>query len=246
MLTAMVVAVIAAVAQGVQTSFEYSEAYGTATQHARVALERITRAVDGATANQQFPGVLILPDQDGTWTFPATLVVWHPSGSPANPTGLPLYSELVIYTHDPNSPNELVELTTPGDTGTVPNYTDTATWTTSVAAIKVASSTQKVILTDRLRTAQVSATTPLRGAVRFEARLTPSQAAYTSYQQGATAWNQMIWPQGMWGSLYGLRQVWVQIELQIMPDSDLTVTGAAARPGQAYFGSAAIYYSLSK
>ena len=71
--------------------------------------------MDGATANQQFPGVLILPDQDGTWTFPATLVVWHPSGSPANPTGLPLYSELVIYTHDPNSPNGLVELTTPGD-----------------------------------------------------------------------------------------------------------------------------------
>ena len=53
---AMVVVSLGTLANGVQQGFDYTEGHSTATQHARVTLERITRSVREAQASEQFPG----------------------------------------------------------------------------------------------------------------------------------------------------------------------------------------------
>ena len=108
-----------------------------ATQHARVALDRITRTIYGATANEQFPGCIVVAETINGWRYPDTLVIWRPNGAAANPNGLPRYCELVIYCPHPNNPNQLVEITAPTDTRTVPAVTDTSSWQSEIAAIKI-------------------------------------------------------------------------------------------------------------
>jgi len=102
-------AAVGGLARTAQQSFEYAEGYGTATQHARVALDRIARNVAEATANERFPGCLVVSETVGTYEYPDTLVVWHPSAAPVDPTGLPRYKELIVYCPDPNTPGRLVE-----------------------------------------------------------------------------------------------------------------------------------------
>ena len=110
----------------------------------QVALDRITRAIYGATANEQFPGCIVVAETVNSWRYSDTLVIWNPakaSGNAgdlaANATGLPLYRELVIYCPHPTYPSQLVEITAPGNAGTVPAVTDTSTWLTQIAAIKI-------------------------------------------------------------------------------------------------------------
>jgi len=78
----------------------------------------------------------VVTTQVNTFTYPDTLVVWRPTGTPANPTGLPLYSELVIYCPHPTIPNQFVEMTAPTNTQTVPAATDQAGWQTALAKPK--------------------------------------------------------------------------------------------------------------
>ncbi len=58
----VVVGAMAALTRTAQQSFEYSEGYGVATQHARVVLDRIAQNVCQATANEQFPGCLVVAE----------------------------------------------------------------------------------------------------------------------------------------------------------------------------------------
>ena len=239
--------VMVAMASSVHRCFEHGEGYGNATQHARVAIERITRMVSTATANATFPGVLVLSETEGTWTFPDILVVWHPTGAAANPAGLPLYQELVIYCPDVNSPNDLVEITVPGNTGVVPAYTATATWLTQIEAIRASATCQKTILTDLLATGTVveASSSATLGNVRFESRLIPSQTTWTQYTQGTLTWAQLAWAQGVYGKTTGLRQVWVRMEMQVVPYSDVVSSSSAAMAAVPFFGSATLYYQLT-
>ena len=187
-------------------------------------------------------------EDEGGWEFPDTLVVWHPDGAPADPEGLPQFDELVIYCPDRSLPNRLVEMTLPGDARTVPPPEDTAQWEAEIEAIKRGSRWRAVMLTDLLRTGRVGngALGSRRGAAQFAVRLRPSQEEWQQFANGEIGWDELAWVQGIYGSQTGLRQVWVRIELQLVPgDRAAADTSGATIPVPA-LGSAALYYQLER
>jgi hypothetical protein len=242
----MVIGALAGLAWTSQEGFEYSEGYGAATQHARIALDRIARTVSKATANEQFPGCLAVAETVSSWRYPDTLVVWRPSGTAADPNGLPRYCELVIYCPSANNPKELVEITAPSDTRTVPAVANTSAWQSEIASIKTNTQSQVVKLTDMLRVCPISSTSnaPSRGAVRFETRLRPSQVEWDNFKNNLVNWKDMAWVQGCYGWQAGLRQVWVKVELQLTPGLPNGSTDYANQVPVAYFGSACVYYQM--
>jgi Tfp pilus assembly protein PilW len=247
----MVVGALGGLARTAQQGFEYSEGYGVATQHARVVLDRIAQNVCQATANDQFPGCIVVAEKIDSYRYPDTLVVWRPSGSPANPNGLPRYCELVIYCPNPSAPAQFLEITAPSDTRTVPATDNQSAWQTELTALKQQASTSKVVvLSTLLRTCSTSVsggggTASLRGAARFETRLRPSAADWANYKAGAVTWMNLPWVQGIYGSQAGLRQVWVRMELQFTPGVDWIASNPAAAQAIPFFGSAALHYQLS-
>jgi len=243
---AMVVGTLGGLARTVQQGFEYSEGYGTATQHARIVLERIAGNVCRATANEKFPGCIVVAEYEDSYRYPDTLVVWRPAGTPADADGLPRYNELVIYSPDPDNPNQLVELTAPTDAGTVPAADDQAGWRAALAALKQNADTKIVVLSDRLRTYLTSTGGELRGAVRFEVRLRPSAADWAEYEAGTTTWKDLPWVQGIYGTQAGLRQVWVRTELQLVPGAEWVASDTAAADAVPYLGSATLFHQLPR
>jgi len=252
----LVVGMLAGLAEGVQSSFGRGEAFGTITQHARVVLDRITRTVNEAYGNDVFPAVLVVADYDGSVRFPETLVVWNPrravkgSTAPANPSGLPLWNELIIYCPDrysDASPSRLMEIR-PTSTAQVPAATATAAWQTQIDTLR--ESTQGDLLTPLLRTAALRGG-QTRGAVRFERVLTPSDAQLSAWQDaGSTAdgWGSLPWIYALYfkdaSPRSGLRQARVRIELQLVRSpTDKTIPEATQVVP--FFGSAAAYYTKS-
>ena len=245
---ALIVGTLAGLTHALEQGFEYSEGYGAATQHAQVVLDRITRAIYGATANEQFPGCIVVAETVSNWRYPDTLVVWRPSGTAAAPSGLPEYCELVIYCPHPSNPNLLVEITAPADTRTVPAITDTSTWLSQIAAIKTNSQSKIVTLTNLLRSCPIASTTgsPKRGAVRFETRLRPSQDDWSNYKASLVNWKDLPWMQGFYGWQTGMRQVWVRMELQLIPQAPNGSATAANLVPVPFFGSASLYYQMHR
>src|SRR5262249_47956882 len=151
----------------VEISSEYNQGYGTATQHARVTLDRLDRAINQAYANNTYCGAWVTQTTAGSYSFPDTLIVWRPSGAAANPQGAPLASELEIFCPDPSAPSHLVEITVPTDGRTMPSPSGAAAFKTFIDGLKTASGANKVMLTDLLRTATISGLAQSQGAVRF-------------------------------------------------------------------------------
>jgi hypothetical protein len=251
----MIVGTMAMLAKAVQQNSDYGDGHGEAAQHARVTFGRISRTVNEASANASFPGLLVLSTQVGTWQFPDTLVVWHPQrtasnplGTPSAPAGLPLFQELVIYCPQPGSPNNLLEITDPGDTRTVPAWTDLADWSTQIAAVIASKTSCQTVLTDLLRTAVVTGTsnTTPRGMIRFVTRMQPSAAQWTSYQQAQLAWGSLSWAQSIYGATTGLRLVWLRIEMQLLPGEASVPTDPTGNGAIPFFGSATLYYQMPR
>ena len=260
----MVVGTLGALSNGIQESYRYTEGHGLATQHARVVLDRIGRTVREATANEQFPGVIVVTTKVSSWGFPDTLAVWHPDEKvlAAHPERLPLndrerkpfYDELVVFCPHPNEPGRLVQIVGTQD---VQLSEDEGNWAAEIEAIKSAGSDQAVTLTELIRTGRVTDATALpkwRGAVRFERRLRPSaedwascQAVLTSSEatkeEKETAWRSVPWVQGIYGSQTGLRQAWLRTELQLTAGETANAAGGQYVP---FFGSAALYYEMHK
>ena len=230
-----------ALALGVQESNDYNYQQGTALQHGQVTLQRIQRTLNNATANEVFPAFLVFADTVGTELYPDTLVVWHPSGAAANPNGLPRICELIVYCPNPNSPNELWEITAPNTLRTAPDPSNVSLWRTELGFLKTDSSVRRVVLTDLLRTGQSS--NGLRGVIRFESRLRPSQAEWSQYIAGTRLWTNMSWVQGIYGTSTGLRQAWCRCEFQLRPGDTTNNSREAAIP---FFGSGAVMYELQK
>ncbi len=246
---AMVIGTLGAVARGVQLAFEYTEGHGTATQHARVVLDRIARHVENATANEQFPGFLVVPDVDGGLEFPDTLVVWHPSGAPANPNGLPRFSELVIFTPHREVPSQLLEITVPFDNRTVPPTHNLAQWRSELNSIRGSWHSQSYALTGLVRMCRVpgsSGNGRWRGAVRFRSDVRPSEAEWAQYKNGELDWLELAWIQGIYGSQTGLRQASMQIELQLMPGGAPALADENAHQPIPFFGAASLVYQLPR
>ena len=168
LIMAIVAASLQAMIGSVKIANDYSQGYGTATQHARVAFSRIEAAIHSAYGKSIYPGVWVTQDTDGQWTYPNTLIVWQPSGTPANPAGPPLVQELVIFCPDPNQPNDLVQLTVPGNTTSVPTTTSAA-FTTLINSLKTSTTANKIVLTNLLNVVSVSGSSGVasRPAVRF-------------------------------------------------------------------------------
>jgi hypothetical protein len=238
----MTVVALGMMARAVEISYEYNEGYGLAAQHARVVLDRITKAVCGATHHSDYPGAWVTQDTIGTYTFPDTLVVWQPpSGTPANSAGPPLASELLLICPDPSAANALVEITAPNDSRAMPSpATDAASFKTFIDGIKTEAGIQKTQLTNLLWTATPSGGTT-RACVRFVATYNPSDADISSYKAGTTAWSNLPWAQGFSSPNAGMRQIWIRTELQMMPPGVSLVTNASAKHTVPFFGSAAYY-----
>ncbi len=244
---AIMVGALSGLALTVQTANEHGSGQNLATQHARVTLERIERSLHAAHANASFPGFAVFSDSVGGWTFPDTLVVWQPSGAPANPDGLPLFSELVVYSPDPNDAHRLLEIRVPSDARTVPPLEDTSAWVWELAGFKMNPAAQRVQLTNLLRTASATADpNALRGAIRFEVRYLPSRDDWDDYQTGNKDWDELPWVQNIYGSQSGLRQSWCAFEIQLVPHDDGSTVGVSEQNAVPFFGTAAIYYELPK
>jgi hypothetical protein len=217
----MTAAALGTLARATQISASYVEGHSTAAQHARVSIERIQRAVRTANASESFPASVLFAETNSGVRYPDTLVVWKPADGTtiAAPTGLPRFSELMIFCPDPLRPNELLEITSRNDTRTVPALGNLGQWTTELWQLKTGNVSKKVMLTDLLRTATPSATPSPRGCVRFETLSRPSSAELTSFRNGTTAWEDLSWPQHWFSSTIGMRQTWVRLELQLLPHS---------------------------
>lgn len=253
----IVVGALGGLAKAVQLSSAYSEGHGSATQHARVALERIARTVNEAIANESFPGFIVLAEEEGIWRFPDTLAVWnpdeqvlqtHPERLPLDdPSRQPYYDELVIFCPHPTEPNLLLEVI-PGDARGVPPIENEAAWASDIAVIKTSPASRRVTLTNLLRTCSVTGVdaSVQRGAVRFEARLRPSASQWQAYQDGSITWETLPWVQGIYASTTGLRQAWLRTELQLMPGQQTAADDPGGQQVVPFLGSAAVYYRLER
>ncbi len=238
----MIAGALAAIFRASQWGFEYNQGHGTATQHGRVVLERISRMAREATANETFPGFVVVAEQVGVWQFPDTLVLWHPDGQPLSPEGLPRLHELVLYCPHPNHPGTLVEITTQS---TAELSADEGARASQIAAIKHSPDSHFSTLTNLLRTGAVdnAGVVDLRGAVRFEVLLRPSDA---EWKDAAIPWEQLPWVQGIYGPETGLRQAWLRMELQLMAGEPPGKGAVDRRQAVPFFGTAALYSSMHK
>ena len=241
----MIMGAMGALSKAVNEGALYGESYGTATQHARVAMERIAASVRGATTSDEFPGLIVLKETDAGWEFPDILVIWHPEGAPVDPEGLPRVNELRVYCPNPESPNELIEVTFPSDGRIVPPPSDTAAWLAEAANLKTSNRAVRTVLTPMLRTASTSSVAnSVRGVVRFDIRYRPSDSELASYAAGTKNWDDLAWPQGIYSANTGLRQVWLRTELQVVPGSTNVGVQSAEETAIPFLGSATRYYEV--
>ena len=255
-ISTLLVGAMALVAATVNQNSTHNAGCQDAVQHARVVMDRLSRFVGEAYATETYPGVVVVADRVGGTRYPDTVLIWRPGGAPVNAAGPPLIRELLMICPDPANPGRLLEVTMPTDARTI-ELNDASLNTTTgralVASLKTASTSVKTLLTPLMRTATISYTVSgataatRRGAVRFECELRPTAAQLTSFRGGSTSWNALNWPQGLYGSGSGTRQVWLRTELQLLgkaPAADGAVAAdAAVLP---FFGSATLYYCLTK
>ncbi|MEX1224105.1 MAG: hypothetical protein WEA31_06105 [Pirellulales bacterium] len=244
--TGVIALALGSLASAVHSSNEYVQNQATVTQHARVVLERIKRHVETAHASREFPGFLIVPTTSGSYTFPDTLAVWQPLGEPVDAEGLPRVSELIVYTPNPASPNELWEITDRSNHAVVPSLGSTSAWRTMIASLAASNTASVVELTDLVRRSKVNASdTRPRSTIRFEGQQSPSDVQLAAYEAGTADWEDMGWPQSLYGNRAGLRQSWCRIELQLMPPGRRAADGRdSADIATPFFSSAALYYDV--
>ncbi|MBM4003682.1 MAG: hypothetical protein FJ295_10405 [Planctomycetes bacterium] len=245
-ITVMIAAGVAMLAATVRNAHEFSQTSSEIVQHGRVCLERIERAMRRAHASEAFPGIISIAAVDGAYLFPDTAVVWDPpGGTPADAAGLPRVGELTVFCPSPSAPNQLLEITLPGDNSTVPSLDDEQGWVALLASFKNGPSATRHELTSLLRVS--SSSSGSRGNLRFETRLRPSTEALQGYRNSDVAsqtylnWRQLGWPQDLYSRKTGLRQVWCRIELQLTEDA--TSADAALFP---LLDSVALYYVISR
>jgi Tfp pilus assembly protein PilW len=232
----------------VHATGSYCRGQSVAVQHGRVTLERLQHSVRSATANDQFPGCLVVATTVSGNRFPDTLIVWLPIGTAADPAGLPRVRELVIYTPDPSAPNRLLEIRpASSNTSVVPAATNSSSWATLVNTLVAAQTSTKTLLTDRVRTASLASSTgsttssSLRGCVRFLLLSSPTDAELASYRTGSLAWSDLSWPLNLYGTQTGVRRVACQTEVQILPGDS-----TASQSALPFFGSAVLTYQVNR
>lgn len=233
----------------VEQGWNAGQAMADGLQNGRVVRERILQRVQQAYCAETHPGFAVAVTTEGTYRFPDTLVVWSPSGTPANVNGPPKINECIFFCPNPSQPNELLEITAPSDTRDIPldSTLSGSTWLTELETLKSATTSTRVVLTKLLRVAQTNASdaSTRRGCVRFEQILGPKATAWSSYRGGTLAWSSVPFAQSIRGTQTGLRQARVRFEIQLMPEGG-TATDTVQQEAIAVLGSAALYYDLPK
>jgi prepilin-type N-terminal cleavage/methylation domain-containing protein len=243
---AIMAGVLGGLALSVQMQSRHSQSHGEAVQHARVVLERIQRTMNEARTSVSFPGFFVVPDTFSSYSLPDTVVVWHPTGAVANPTGLPRWCEVVVFTPDSAAPNRLLEITNTADTRTVPALTALSTWRTEIASLKASASSTKTELTNLVRAPnlQASGSPRLAAAIRFDQQSRPDDTQWAEYKAGTRTWENLDWVQSIYGTKTGLRQSWCRIELQLQPVTEQDLDQINAQTTLTFFGSAAVYQKM--
>ncbi len=245
----MIAGAMAMLSMAVHSSNDHCRGQLDCAQHARIVLARIEQAMEAAVASEQFPACLVVTEQAGSQELPHTLVIWSPTGSPANPTGLPLVNEIVVFVPDPAAPGTLLEIRSPSDTATVPAASDTSGWRTLTDQLKTSGTTSKIALTTRLRTTPINGTyntglaaNQLRGVVRFRSLVAPSESEWSQYRAGTRNWQDLSWPLDSFRNTSGTRRIVCQTELQLVsgPMASATITAVP------FFGSASLAHELSR
>jgi len=250
--TTVLLGAIAGMAATVNQASTYNSGQNDAIQHGRVVLDRIERLVSEAYALETYPGVVVVDQTVSTYRYPDTLVIWHPTGAPANAAGPPLVKELVIICPNPSDAGELIEVTATADTRTVQlneASLNTSSGRSFINGIKTATSSTIVQLTPLLASAAVSNSknAAIRGCVRFECELHPTATEVTNFRNNSTTWAALNWPQNLMSNTFGMRQVWLRSELQLLSEprnADGTTT--ATTVALPFMGSATLYYTLTK
>jgi hypothetical protein len=234
---------LASFARTVEIGTDYGYGRGTAAQHARVVRERIGRAVNQAHATENDPGFAILAETHGLYRFADTLVVWN---SDANSDNLPQIQELTVFTPNSQAPNELIELTLPGDGRTVV-FNNSSGLKALVDGLRGDANRRQVVLTNLLRTVEIPEDSgrPHAGVV-FSGMSRPSAAELASFRGGSTAWENLPWAQGVYGAKAGLRQGLVRFEFQLIPGEGPADAVRQVDETLPFFGSAAVYYEITR
>jgi len=243
----MIATAMSMLAMTVHSANDHCQGQAIAAQHGRVILERISRAVSGATASADFPGAIVVDEIVGANNYPQTLVVWHPEGAAVDADGLPRVDELLLFTTDPNAPNVLLEIRDPGNSAVAPMPASLSAWRTLVGQLRSSGTVERVVLSDAVRTGMVTTAsslnpaTGLRGAVRFTRLMAPTADEWGNYVEGDLDWDELNWPLDAYGTGTGARRVAIQTELQLASSRGVEAADVPAVP---FYGSATLVYYL--
>ena len=231
-------------------------AYKVTGQPTRLGMTVVTRPV----GKYQLPDVLVLWTGGRSGGMAANGVQ----------SRLPVVGELLIYTWNASSQSQLIEAAFPGQTAAFDfAASDLSTQVTSLLASKTAeliplceqlrvsslSSTSSsttsskgasspygpsLLSSPASSTSTSSSTALVVGNVRFTLTQTPSDNDLAATAPQTTAWTQLNWPQGRFGSRSGMRQASLGMELQVEPDGIVRASDTvSAIP---FFGSASVRY----
>lgn len=245
----MIAGAMSMLSMTVHSANDHCQGQAIAAQHGRVMLERINRSVAGATANEAFPGAIVVDEVIGAYKYPQTLAIWLPESPPSPATRLPLIEELVFFTTDPDQPSVLLEIRDYGNSASAPAVASTSSWRTLVAAVRASQTAERIVLSDRIRTGVVTSATggnpatASRGAVRFVQLMAPDEDEWDDYQAGDLDWDELSWPLDAYGTQAGTRRVAIHSEFQLTAGSDAESAALTPVP---FFGSAAVVYRLER
>jgi len=239
-ITSMVVGAISSLALTVEHTNSFVQGNDELLQHGRVAVQRIERTLSEAHCSEQFPGFIVLTSTVDGYTLSDILIVWAPTGTAANPAGLPLYNELVLFFPDPSDPKNLLEARLSGESAEVPSTSDTSTWKSELLTYYSGGSFETTQLTHLLETATIgSNNAKTKSMLHFSVTQRPSDAEIAAVRDGSGTWEDLPWVQDVYSSKTGLRQSWCSFDMVLK--SEVTANGSdqASIP---FFGSCATYY----
>ena len=247
-ITSLLSLVFGSLMLAMQMAWQHSGGISSCNAEARVALGRIRYMISQAGAYRnpgalQQLGVAVVGTSVNGATLPQTLVVWsggRTGGMSAQglQTRLPLISELVIYAPDPADSSHLVEVVATTNTNSI-DFAD-PNFATTIQMLLAASQLDKALLCDRIRRTNLSGT--IVGNVHFEMFQTPGDSDIASATPGTTAWNDLMWSQGIVASDSGLRQATVRMELQLEPALGAPVLTTSSPTSLPFLGSASCRY----
>ena len=241
----MMSVVLAGMSHAVNSAWSYTKGVEETDLQARAALERIEFMVlqTGSYRLAGKPtrmGLVVLRRPFGSTDVPDVLVLWtggRNGGMAASgvQSRLPTVGELLIYTTDGKTPNELLEVAFPGQT--TPFDFGAAGLATQVAGLLAADTAEKIPLCDRLRVSSLNSMQST-GHLRFTQTVLPSDDELATAAPLTANWLKLSWPLGQCTNTSGMRQATVRIELQIEPDGIVRASDTvAAIP---FFGSASV------